>query len=73
MRAEKWRNVRALHVKAPESVALPLYSAVGTGGGDDGGNGEAEDAKRKGVAVKEQGIVKRRKKSSSVSVGGDQL
>uniref|UniRef100_A0A0E0H2R9 Ribosomal protein L1 n=1 Tax=Oryza nivara TaxID=4536 RepID=A0A0E0H2R9_ORYNI len=69
----KWRNVRALHVKAPESVALPLYSAVGTGGGDDGGNGEAEDAKRKGVAVKEQGIVKRRKKSSSVSVGGDQL
>ncbi|EEE61267.1 hypothetical protein OsJ_15342 [Oryza sativa Japonica Group] len=39
----------------------------------DGGNGEAEDAKRKGVAVKEQGIVKRRKKSSSVSVGGDQL
>uniref|UniRef100_J3LZA8 Uncharacterized protein n=2 Tax=Oryza brachyantha TaxID=4533 RepID=J3LZA8_ORYBR len=56
----KWRNVRALHVKAPESIALPLYSSIGTG--DDG---KAEEAKRKGVAVEEQGIVKKSKKISS--------
>ncbi|KAF0891828.1 hypothetical protein E2562_011007 [Oryza meyeriana var. granulata] len=56
----KWRNVRALHVKAPESIALPLYSSHGTG--DDG---KAEEAKRNGLAVKEQGILKKRKKISS--------
>ncbi|CAM0903973.1 unnamed protein product [Alopecurus aequalis] len=52
----KWKNVRALHLKAPESVALPLYSAPSAGGGDD-----VKDAKRKGVATVEQGRVKRRK------------
>uniref|UniRef100_A0A0D9W6S3 Ribosomal protein L1 n=1 Tax=Leersia perrieri TaxID=77586 RepID=A0A0D9W6S3_9ORYZ len=57
----KWRNVRALHVKAPESIALPLYSSLGAGDG-----GKPEEAKRKGVAaVKEQGIGKRMKKNRS--------
>ncbi|GJN02433.1 hypothetical protein PR202_ga19783 [Eleusine coracana subsp. coracana] len=59
----KWKNVRALHVKSPESIALPLYSAPGTGG-----DGDAEDAKRDGdaaaAAEQEQGKAKRRKTSS---------
>jgi ribosome biogenesis protein UTP30 len=46
--------VRALHLKAPESVALPLYSAPGS---DD-----AKDTKREGAATVEQGRIKRRKK-----------
>jgi ribosome biogenesis protein UTP30 len=50
----KWKNVRALHLKAPESVALPLYSAPGS---DD-----AKDTKREGAATVEQGRIKRRKK-----------
>ncbi|CAN6228713.1 unnamed protein product [Urochloa humidicola] len=61
----KWRNVRALHVKSPESVALPLYSAPGTSGDQDiEGDGKPEAAKRDFVAAaEEQGRVKRRKKS----------
>ncbi|GJN27140.1 hypothetical protein PR202_gb15133 [Eleusine coracana subsp. coracana] len=58
----KWKNVRALHVKSPESIALPLYSAPGTGG-----DGDAEEAKRDGnaaAAEQEQGKAKRRKTSS---------
>ncbi|KAL6903559.1 hypothetical protein ACP4OV_004372 [Aristida adscensionis] len=58
----KWKNVRALHVKSPESVALPLYSALGTGGVDD------DDCDGKGAAAaaeEEQGRVKRRKKSGA--------
>jgi ribosome biogenesis protein UTP30 len=56
---KKWKNVRALHVKSPESVALPLYSASGTGG-------DAEiDAKLKiDASEQEQGKMKRRKTSS---------
>ncbi|KAM0822871.1 hypothetical protein ACQ4PT_031649 [Festuca glaucescens] len=50
----KWKNVRALHLKAPESVALPLYSAPGS---DD-----AKDAKREVAATVEQGRLKRRKR-----------
>ncbi|KAL6903560.1 hypothetical protein ACP4OV_004373 [Aristida adscensionis] len=50
---KKWKNVRALHVKSPESVALPLYSAPGTG------SGNTKAAKRKGAAAEEQGRVKR--------------
>lgn len=46
----KWRNVRALHLKAPESIALPLYAAPGTGGNDD-----SKDAKREGATAVEQG------------------
>ena len=53
----KWKNVRALHLKAPESVALPLYPAPSAGGSDD-----VKDVKREGVATVEQGRVKRRKK-----------
>ncbi|KAL6652449.1 hypothetical protein ACP70R_011374 [Stipagrostis hirtigluma subsp. patula] len=56
----KWKNVRALHVKSPESVALPLYSAPGTGE-EDVGNVEA--TKREDAASEEQGSVKRRRKS----------
>ncbi|XP_062224831.1 uncharacterized protein LOC133923564 [Phragmites australis] len=58
----KWRNVRALHVKSPESVALPLYSAPGTGGDDHDCDGNPEAWKRAGAA-EEQGRVKKRKKS----------
>uniref|UniRef100_A0A0A8YP65 Uncharacterized protein n=1 Tax=Arundo donax TaxID=35708 RepID=A0A0A8YP65_ARUDO len=62
----KWRNVRALHVKSPESVALPLYSASGTGGGDDGSDGNAEAAKGEAAAAEEeQGRAKKRKKSGA--------
>ncbi|XP_066347117.1 uncharacterized protein [Miscanthus floridulus] len=60
----KWRNVRALHVKSPESAALPLYSAPGTGGEDNGGDGDVEAAKPEDTPTKEQGRTKRRKKSS---------
>ncbi|TKW05252.1 hypothetical protein SEVIR_7G164000v4 [Setaria viridis] len=63
----KWRNVRALHIKSPESVALPLYSVPGTSSGQDGdGDGNPEAAKREfaaAAAAEEQGRVKRRKKS----------
>ncbi|VAH49231.1 unnamed protein product [Triticum turgidum subsp. durum] len=52
----KWRNVRALHLKAPESIALPLYAAPGTGGNDD-----PKDAKREGATAVEQRRVKRRR------------
>jgi ribosome biogenesis protein UTP30 len=63
----KWRNVRALHVKSPESVALPLYSAPGTGSDQDvDGDANPEAAKRESsaAAAQEQGRVKRRKKSA---------
>lgn len=61
----KWRNVRALHVKSPESTALPLYSAPVTGGEDNDGDGGLEAAKPDGTSTKEeQGRTKRRKKSS---------
>ena len=60
----KWRNVRALHVKSPESTALPLYSAPGTGVEDNDGDGVLEAAKPEGTPTKEeQGRTKRRKKS----------
>ncbi|XP_003581392.1 ribosomal L1 domain-containing protein 1 [Brachypodium distachyon] len=52
----KWKNVRALHLKAPESIALPLYSASVTSKYDNA----AKDAKLEGATVAEQ--VKRRKK-----------
>jgi ribosome biogenesis protein UTP30 len=57
----KWRNVRALHVKSPESTALPLYSAPGTGGEGNGGDGDLEAAKPEGTPTEEQGGTKRRK------------
>lgn len=56
----KWKNVRALHIKSPESIALPLYSASGTRGDEDAepeGGGAVE-------AEAEQGKAKRRKTSS---------
>ncbi|CAN6276195.1 unnamed protein product [Urochloa humidicola] len=60
----KWRNVRALHVKSPESVALPLYSAPGTSGDQDIDGDKPEAAKQEfSAAAEEQGRVKRRKKS----------
>jgi ribosome biogenesis protein UTP30 len=55
----KWRNVRALHVKSPESTALPLYSAPGTGGEGNGGDGDLEAAKPEGTPTEEQGRTKR--------------
>ncbi|KAF8703608.1 hypothetical protein HU200_032428 [Digitaria exilis] len=59
----KWRNVRALHVKSPESVALPLYSAPGTNSDHDV-DGSSEVRKREfAAATEEQGRVKKRKKS----------
>ena len=59
----KWKNVRALHVKSPESVALPLYSGPSTSSDQDGDD-HPEAAKREFAAtVEEQGRVKRRKKS----------
>ncbi|XP_002448125.1 ribosomal L1 domain-containing protein 1 [Sorghum bicolor] len=61
----KWRNVRALHVKSPESTALPLYSTPGTGGEDNDGDGGMGAAKPEGTpTMEEQGRTKRRKKSS---------
>uniref|UniRef100_M8D4N0 Uncharacterized protein n=1 Tax=Aegilops tauschii TaxID=37682 RepID=M8D4N0_AEGTA len=56
-RPRKWRNVRALHLKAPESIALPLYAAPGTGGNDD-----SKDAKRQAATAVEQGRGKRGRK-----------
>lgn len=62
----KWRNVRALHVKSPESVALPLYSATGTSSNQDVG-GSPEATKRElAAAAEEQGRVKKRKKSGGL-------
>uniref|UniRef100_A0ACD5V587 Uncharacterized protein n=1 Tax=Avena sativa TaxID=4498 RepID=A0ACD5V587_AVESA len=52
----KWKNVRALHLKSPESVALPLYSAPSA----EGSNG-AKDTREPAVTL-EQGRLKRRKK-----------
>ncbi|KAJ1271756.1 hypothetical protein BS78_06G150000 [Paspalum vaginatum] len=57
----KWRNVRALHVKSPESAALPLYSAPGSSSDQDG-DGDREAPKRElAASAEEQGRVKRPK------------
>ncbi|KAF8704223.1 hypothetical protein HU200_031720 [Digitaria exilis] len=59
----KWRNVRALHVKSPESVALPLYSVPGTSSDHDV-DGSPEVTKQEfAAAAEDQGRVKKRKKS----------
>ncbi|KAL5215911.1 hypothetical protein ABZP36_007312 [Zizania latifolia] len=62
----KWTNVRALHVKSPESIALPLYSATRDGHGNPNGLVDADDTanygKRESAAVEHERV--KRKKST---------
>ena len=58
---KKWKNIQALHIKTPDSVALPIYNKLEEAeaaeeAGDDS-NGRHNDKKRK----KKDASTKRRR------------